>query len=322
LFSASQNYLSRPYSTRVAFLPVFRYALVDSGAWALLTPLVFLLAGRLSIRRTTFRWTVPLLIAASFAFALLHLGIFIQMLPWIGYNVGYAVMPAMLRARLHSNLLTCWVLFGLQHYRLRQRAAAQLEARLVQAQLEMLKMQLQPHFLFNTLHAISSLIHRDPENADRMVARLGDFLRLTLDSSGVQEVTLKRELEYLDKYLEIEQVRFGSRLQVYRDIAPDTLDLLVPNLVLQPLAENAVRHGIAPRAEGGRIDVHARLDGHSLEIEVSDDGPGPSTGMYEGVGLANTRARLEQLYGPGARLELGTRAQGGFVSRLTIPCKS
>jgi len=156
-----------------------------------------------------------------------------------------------------------------RQYRLRELVASQLETQLAQAELEVLKMQLQPHFLFNTLHAISALLYRDAESADRMISRLSDFLRLTLDSAGVQEVPLKREMEYLDKYLEIEQVRFGERLEVVRKVDSDTLDLLVPNLLLQPLVENAVRHGIAPRFRG-RLDYHHRAS----EGRVPRDGGG------------------------------------------------
>ena len=329
LFTASQNYLSRAYQNKIPWKPAFQYALVDSYSWALLTPLIFLAAGWLVVRPKNWWWTIPGLIAGGFAFALLHLEIFVRLLPWIDYRTLPGMMQNLFRARMHSNLLTCWVLFGLRHaieyyrrYRSREVAASRLEAQLAQAQLEVLKMQLQPHFLFNTMHAISALLYRDPEAADRMIARLSDFLRLTLDSAGVQEVTLKREMEYLDKYLEIEQVRFGERLDIRRAVAADTLDLLVPNLVLQPLVENAVRHGIAPRAAGGRIEVTASREGSSLVIEVSDDGPGPDGILVDGVGLTNTRARLAQLYGAGAKLELEPAAHGGFSSRLTLPCKS
>src|SRR5260370_10757991 len=136
-------------------------------------------------------------------------------------------------------------------------------------------MQLQPHFLFNTLHAISALVHKDVEAADRMITRLSEFLRLTLDSAGVQEIALKGELESLDKYLEIEQVRFGDRLTVVRSIAPETLDLLVPNLILQPLVENAVRHSIAPRASARRLEIYARREDGNLTNPVPVRGPGP-----------------------------------------------
>jgi two-component system LytT family sensor kinase len=228
---------------------------------------------------------------------------------------------------LHSDLLTYWVLVGLSHavgyyrkYQERELKATQLEARLVQAQLQALKMQLQPHFLFNTLHAISALVHKDVEAADRMITRLSEFLRITLDSVGVQEVPLKTELESLDKYLEIEQVRFGSRLAVVRSISAETLHLLVPNLILQPLVENAVRHSIAPRASGGRIEIRARSEKGILVVDVLDDGPGaPAESYREGVGLANTRARLQQLYGSAQTLDLRNDPGVGFRVSLSLP---
>lgn len=328
LFVSSQSYLSRAYNSRIELGPAVKYAFLDAYTWALLTPLVFLAAGKLVVRRANWWWAVPALFAIAIAFAVAHLNIFVRGLPWIGYRVNARTMQSMFTARFHADFLTCVVLIGVRHaieyyqrYRIRELKASQLEARLAQAQLEVLKMQLQPHFLFNTLHAISALMYRDVESADRMVTRLSDFLRLAIDSTGVQEVTLKREMEFLDKYLEIEQVRFGERLVVHREIHPATLDLLVPNLVLQPLVENAVRHGIAPRASGGRIDVSARVDGRVLTVEVQDDGPGPSGEIREGVGLSNTRARLEQLYGTAARLDLGAGPHGGFLARLTIELK-
>jgi LytS/YehU family sensor histidine kinase len=152
--------------------------------------------------------------------------------------------------------------------------ASQLEARLAQAQLQALKMQLQPHFLFNTLHAISALVHKDVEAADRMLARLSDLLRLALESAGVQEVPLKQELEFLERYLEIEQTRFQDRLTVRMEIAPEALDALVPNLIMQPLVENAIRHGIAPRATPGKIEITAMLADGQLHFHIRDDGPG------------------------------------------------
>jgi sensor histidine kinase YesM len=256
---------------------------------------------------------------------MLHLFFLVRLLPMIGYHNSFRAEQAIFVSKFHSDALTCWTLFAIRHgieyyrrYRQRELKASQLEAKLALAQLEVLKMQLQPHFLFNTLHAISTLMYRDVEGADRMVSRLSDFLRLTLDSAGVQEVALRREMEYLDKYLEIEQVRFGDRLVVGRAIDPEALDLLVPNLVLQPLVENAVRHGIAPRAAGGRIQVTAHVQGGSLAIEVLDDGDGAAD-IREGVGLSNTRARLDQLYGAAARMQLGNADGGGFSACLTLP---
>lgn len=327
LFSASQGYLSRAYSQPVNFKPVFLYSLLESYTWAVLTPLVLWLGGRFLIRRRNCWYTVPLQIVCAIAFAFIHTQVFVQLLPLIGYKTSPAMASSLLRTRLHSDFLTYWLLVGLSHaldyyrkYQERELKATQLEARLAQAQLLALKMQLQPHFLFNTLHAISALVHKDVEAADRMITRLSEFLRITLDSVGVQEVALKTELESLDKYLEIEQVRFGSRLTVARSVSPEALDLLVPNLILQPLVENAVRHSIAPRAAGGRIEIRARHENGNLVLDVLDDGPGaPAGSIREGVGLTNTRARLQALYGAKQSMDLGSDPGGSFRVTLSIP---
>ncbi len=199
--------------------------------------------------------------------------------------------------------------------------AAELEKQLAQAQLQALQMQLNPHFLFNTLHAISSLMHKDVEAADRMIAQLGDLLRYTLESTNTQEVPLKQELDFLERYLEIEQTRFGDRLTVRMEIAPDTLEASVPNLILQPLVENAIHHGVAPHAKPGKIELHARRENETLRLEVTDNGTGlqdtKSSGM--GIGLSNTRARLQQLYGAAHQLELQNGPSGGLCVRVTIP---
>jgi two-component system LytT family sensor kinase len=184
--------------------------------------------------------------------------------------------------------------------------ASQLQAQLAQSQLQALKMQLHPHFLFNTLHAISSLMRRDVEAAERMIARLSDLLRLTLENVGAQETSLRQELEFLERYLEIEQTRFRDRLQVKMEIEPETLDARVPNLILQPLVENAVRHGVTPHAGPGLINGAGLPDARRAQIK-------------EGVGWANTRARLEQLYGADHLFDLSNRDEGGLVVSLTIP---
>lgn len=208
-------------------------------------------------------------------------------------------------------------------FREREVRASQLETQLVQAQLQALKTQLQPHFLFNTLNAVSTLMHRDIDAAERMVVRLAELLRLSLENTGLQEVSLRQELEILDRYVEIEKVRFSDRLTVEFDVEPATLGAAVPNLILQPLVENAVRHGIAPRSAPGVIRVRARAQGGTLELWVSDDGVGlgarSPASLREGVGLSNTRARLAQLYGTRARFELVEPAAGGFEVRLTLP---
>ncbi len=218
--------------------------------------------------------------------------------------------------------------YAIEYYRLyqeRRLRAADLEARLAQTQLEVLKMQLHPHFLFNALNTVSALVHKDVELADRMISRLGDLLRLSLQDSGVQEVSLKRELEFLDPYIEVEQARFGDRLKVDLSIDNDTLDAQVPNLLLQPLVENAIRHGIAPRTRGGNVSVKANRDNGVLHLTVRDDGGGLPEDWNEddgGVGLSNTRARLERLYGKEHLFELRNGTDGGLEVRLTMPFRS
>jgi two-component system, LytTR family, sensor kinase len=185
-------------------------------------------------------------------------------------------------------------------------------------------MQLNPHFLFNTLHAISALMHKDVEAADCMIARLSDLLRYALESTDAQEVPLKQELAFLERYLEIEQTRFGDRLVVRKQIDPLALEALVPTLILQPLVENAIRHGIEPHARRGEIRLSARRDAGMLHLEVRDNGGGLITANgspEEGVGLSNTRARLAELYGDRHRFEFRNADQGGLIVHLVIPCR-
>jgi signal transduction histidine kinase len=226
-------------------------------------------------------------------------------------------------------LMTYLFLVGLAHaleYRReserRALDSAHLETRLVEAQLKSLQRQLQPHFLFNTLNAISGLMHTDVDAADRMMARLGDLLRMALDTSHAQEVSLKDELELLQKYLDIEQVRFGSRLSVSMRIDAELLDAQVPNFLLQPLVENAVRHGIAPHPRPGRILVDATRAGDRLRMKIADNGDGVAahylTLLNQGVGLSNTRARLEHLYGANHSFVFSN--DGGFCVTIEIPC--
>lgn len=208
-------------------------------------------------------------------------------------------------------------------YHRESRDREQLEVQLAQAQVQSLKLQLHPHFLFNALNTITALIGQDPHAAERMVSGLSDLLRLSLRHASEQEVPLERELEILQHYLEIQQIRFADRLTVRYDIEDAARQALVPNLLLQPLVENAIRHGIAPRAAPGSVVISAQLDGGVLRLTVEDDGvgPGPSSGG-EGIGLSNTRARLERLYGDRQRLELRGGADGGFIVRIDIPFRS
>jgi LytS/YehU family sensor histidine kinase len=185
-------------------------------------------------------------------------------------------------------------------------------------------MQLNPHFLFNTLHSISSLMHKDVEAADRMIMRLSDLLRAALSSADTQEVSLRKELELLQLYLGIEQIRFGDRLSVQMNVADEALDAQVPNLILQPLVENAIRHGIEPRARPGKIELHACRQADALSLAVCDNGKGipDAKPAREGVGLSNTRERLRELYGEAHRFELRQGAEGGLRVEMTIPYRS
>ena len=302
-------------------------------AWALVTPGIIWLGRRFPI--VDRRW--PLHVAIHFGISLSF--VFLQ-------DVVYAfhvsnVMPSptprpIMSVALQffivwamSDGLLYWMVlamsYAVDHYRRfreRELAASQLETQLAQADRQALKMQLQPHFLYNALHTIGSLVRTgDRENAVRVVAGLGGLLRLVLDHAAQQEVPLKQELDFIRSYLEIEQIRFRDRLQVTIQAEPDVLDAKVPHLVLQPLVENAIRHGIAPHLFASRVTVAARRANERLQLVVRDDGPGTGTGdtARPGIGLTNTRARLARLYGDDFGLEVANAAGGGLEARIDLP---
>ena len=240
---------------------------------------------------------------------------------WVAARIEYLTQLDWI---LMTYLFLVGIAHALEYRRESERRAvdsAQLQTRLIEAQLQSLQHQLQPHFLFNTLNAISGLMRTDVEAADRMMDRLGDLLRMALDSSNVQDVPLKEELEMLQKYLDIEQVRFGDRLRVTMRVHPDTLGAMVPNFLLQPLVENAVRHGVAPYTRPGRIEIATSRDAARLTIRITDSGDGVApeylTLMNQGVGLTNTRARLEHLYRHDHAFVFSN--DGGFCVTISIP---
>jgi LytS/YehU family sensor histidine kinase len=237
----------------------------------------------------------------------------------------------------HGGVLNYWIVLGVQwgvlyyrRYQERSREAlkfelraSELQSQLMSARLHALKMQLQPHFLFNTLNAITVLVRQQKgKDAEQMLGHLSDLLRGVLEDVDAQEVSLRRELEYLQLYLAIEQVRFPDRLRVEVSVDPETQESSVPQLILQPIVENAIRHGIGRSSSAGRILISAsKVDG-TVELRVQDDGPGlrPSdSSEEEGIGLANTRARLQQLYGQNARLEIENCDRGGVIVTMNIP---
>ncbi|MFN8009777.1 MAG: histidine kinase [Holophagaceae bacterium] len=225
----------------------------------------------------------------------------------------------------HVNLVLMWAVLGAFHgWRMHQRLkaqqleAAQLGARLAQAQNQALRMQLQPHFLFNTLNSISALIHSDPESADRMLSRLADLLRMTLESGADQFVSLRQELAFSQGYLAIERIRFQDRLRVDVDVPPECLEARVPPFLLQPLVENAIKHGVADLARASRIQVRARREGETLVLEVEDDGRGFEQGR-RGIGTGNTVERLQLLYRDRQSFSLVSESGKGTLARIRLP---
>ncbi|MGH7719527.1 MAG: sensor histidine kinase [Gemmatimonadaceae bacterium] len=329
-WSAKQTSLFMAASGRdpAEFAVLLRASLASAWVWALCTPLILWLAQRYRIERGTLLRRVPLYLAASLTVLLLDVAA--SYLVRVHLNNATGVSPlGLLLYYLDYSVAFFFVIVAIKHaldyygwYRERQVQAAHLEHQLTKAQLQVLKMQLQPHFLFNTLNAISELVHEDADTADRMITRLGDLLRSSLDLAGRQEVPLKQELEFLRAYLEIEQTRFRDRLEVRMHIDPEALDARVPNLILQPLVENAIKHGTAPRAAAGLIEIFAARRDGQIVVEVRDNGGGlaANVGSFrEGVGLRNTRARLKQLYGSGHRFELRNRTGGGAIVTMVIP---
>ena len=331
---ASQFYLSSYKAGRpVTWGQAVSWSLGDWYVWAIVSLPIILLARRFRFDDVKWVRNVAIHLAASAVCSLVYM----LLRAWVGQAqslmagkpVSFAETFAPLLVKtFHFNVLIYWVIVSVSHafdyYRQvqeRELRAAELEKRLAQAKLQALQMQLNPHFLFNTLHAISSLMHKDVEAADRMITRLSDLLRYALEHTDAREVPLRQELDFLRRYLEIEQTRFGDRLAVRMNIEPDALEALVPNLLLQPLVENAIRHGLEPRAGPGRIELRARCEDGRLKVEVRDNGKGLSDGRApeEGVGLSNTRARLQQLYGKGQRFELANAPGGGLAVCVELP---
>jgi two-component sensor histidine kinase len=308
-----------------------RPALFDSYLWAVATLAVFWLARRFPLERGRMLRNSAVHLVGAVVLSLARVVVMVEVSRHVEW-LGVRSFSDQLWRSTFINPLFYALLLGIAHavlyyerYREREAAAERLAAGLTEARLHALKMQLQPHFLFNTLNAISALIPAEARPARRMVARLGDLLRIALEHEDTQEVTLREELEFLQPYLEIEQARLEGRLTVAMEIAPDTLDARVPHLVLQPLVENAIRHGIAPRIESGRVEISAArgADHRFLQLEVRDDGPGMDrdnqVSSRKGVGLANIQSRLEQLYGGEHRFALENHPAGGVVVRISLP---
>jgi two-component sensor histidine kinase len=315
-------------------------AFIESYLWAILTPLVFWLVSRYGGERSPRASQFALFLVAGLAIAILVdqvVGFFRfqvlfiprRPLPELGpiarvwrlwFMNEFIVYIAVLAAGFARDYFL--------RFRARREEAAQLQAhtahlqaQLSDARLAALQAQMNPHFLFNTLHAVSALVERDPRGVRRMIARLSELLRTTLEGASEAEVSLAQEVAFLRRYLEIMQIRFQGRLEVSIGIAPEVESALVPNLLLQPLVENALKHGIGKLEGIGRIRIEARREGERVIIAVRDNGPGLESAQsgYEGVGLRNTRARLEQLYGAAQSLTLQSPPDGGLVVEIALP---
>ncbi|HVE57337.1 MAG TPA: histidine kinase [Pyrinomonadaceae bacterium] len=332
---AFQNLLSK---NPISFWRILSWQLFSGYVWFLLTPLILWLGRRFPFEKGGWKVSLPAHLIISFVIALAQQAVDAYVLPKLGYLRSYQLdsfwetYKIFLLVNLHFGVAIYWAVLSIyqavryyRKYRERELATSKLEARLAQSRLQVLKMQLHPHFLFNTLNAISELIYKDRESAERMIGDLSDLLRLSFENLEVQEISLKQELEFLRKYLEIEQMRFHDRLIVEMEISPDTLDASVPNMILQPLVENAIKHGIAPRSTGGKIEIGAHRSNGSLELSVSDNGIGVPfndlENLSEGVGISNTRRRLRHLYGEKHTFNLANAEKSGLRVNLTIPFK-
>lgn len=302
--------------------------------WAVITPLVLWLSRRYPINSRTWQRAIPLHIAASLMLTVVQLSVE-SYLGWLrGFHESSfrAALRHYFSQHTQPSLLTYWVLLAATHFyrvydqaRKQQIQAAQLEARLAEAQLDMLRMQLQPHFLFNTLQAAATLVHEDPDGAEDILLRLSELLRVSLDELHMQEIPLAREIEFLEHYIGIQERRFGDRLRFHLHIDEDVLTCSVPSLILQPLVENAVRHGIGEHKESDEITIRARRNATRLHLEVQNVTSKLASTLdnllKQGRGLANSQARLRQLYGDQQSLALFNLDPRGVCAALVLPLR-
>jgi two-component system, LytTR family, sensor kinase len=332
LFYANQTYTTATgRGSPISAGRALSLGMSDAFFWALATIAIFWLARRFPLARgRVLRHTAAHLIA-GITVSLARIGVIVALSQWteLYRPVGFTTL---FYRQFHAFLLLYVLLLGIAwavyyhgRYREREQAAEQLAAGLAEARFQALKMQLHPHFLFNTLNAISALIPQEAQPARRMVARLGDLLRTALEHEATQEVTLREELEFLEPYLEIEQTRIGDRLSVEFQLEAETLDACVPHLVLQPLVENAIRHGVAPRSGPGVVTIAAAVEGESLILHVRNTG-GEARERFPrepgGRGLANVRSRLEHLYGADQQLTAEPARPDGWVTTIRIPFRT
>jgi two-component sensor histidine kinase len=330
LYTAERYAYSRFVGEAISIRKLVPAELIFTYAWALLTPPVMFVAKRFPVWGASQRlrnWGVQ--VGALAAFVVVHAALCSLVMAAVAPGTAFREFPTLFGNTVLSWTVVDAIVFcalvtvhhAVVYYRVSKDRAlrtSQLEARLAQTQLHMLRMQLQPHFLFNTLHSISALMHKDVRRADSMIAALSDLLRMSLQNIGAQEVPLQSELDFLQRYVEIMSLRFGDRLRVSIDVDPETRDARVPNLFLQPLVENSFRHGFGDLGQGS-IVIAIRREGDMLLCDLKDDGRGLRSGHKEGLGLASTRQRLAHLYGDRHTFSLrGAPGQGVHVT-MAIP---
>jgi two-component system LytT family sensor kinase len=313
-------------------------SLASSLAWIALVPILIAAVHRLPLnsrawKRNLFLLAIvgALLAVAAESLYVIGVALFTAITSRnVPFEIGEAWRTALASGGITVNVMlfagtvaATYALDTFQRNRERARRSLRLEARLAETRLQLLRMQLHPHFLFNALNAVTALIDEEPKAADQMLSRLIDFFEFSLDEVGRQEVTVEHELTFLRNYVAIEQTRFGERLKVEFDVDPSSLPLFVPGLLLQPIVENAIRHGIAPRAQQGSVCVRTKVEGAQLRIVIEDDGVGLDSrkGDRAGIGLGNTRQRLEHLYGRHQRLTIEAREGGGTRVDIALPAR-
>lgn len=310
-------------------IPNFGRALV----WALLAPFILQLREKMPLSAGHWIGGVAFHLAGSFVvMGIYYLGRLFSI--WLIWERGTSGFWAMAIGQFYGrNIIDIAYYWGVlafgysleiyRRYKSEELKSAQLEARLIETELQALRQQMHPHFLFNTMNTIAVLVREGRnDEAVSLLARLSSLLRMSLDNTGVPEVTLRQEMDFLEKYLEIQKARFSDRLAVTIDIAPDAWEARIPNLILQPVVENAIMHGIAPKSGPGRVTVRGRVDNGMLHLEVSDDGPGLPGGARrakEGIGLSNTRERLTKIYGANGHFSLRSEPGRGVCAQIIIP---
>ncbi len=333
LFMATQAWsVAAKSGTPIAFGGALASEAIYAGLWVALTPVILRFSWRFPIESGNVPARVALHLGASIVVALAQKAVFHFLFAALtaaeGRPVAWGSVWEWTFLYLDYGFMNYWGLALLRHgydyfrrYHANELEKSKLESQLVRARLQALEMQLQPHFLFNTLNAVAVLIQRDPAAARTMITKLSELLRLTLEKKSSPEVSLREELEILDCYLHIEQTRFGDRLTVTREIGAGLMDALVPALLLQPIVENAMHHGVARRRAGTSVAVRAERANGDLRLEVSDTGPGidPGAPLTEGIGLSTTRERLRQLYGDRSTFELRPTPGGGLTVVVRLP---